>query len=495
MLFNSLHFLLFFPVVLVVFHLIPKRAKTAWLLVCSYYFYMAWNARYALLLLFSTVVTYICALLIDRVNHKDLEEKTKSNRKKLLVITCIILNLVVLFFFKYFNFFCSSIISVSRYIGLELSITGIDVLLPVGISFYTFQAIGYTIDVYRGDTEAERNFIRYALFVSFFPQLVAGPIERSGNLLRSLKEFRRPSFEKMRHGFLVMIWGFFLKMVIADRIAVFVDTVYSSHHVFNGLYIVVATILFAFQIYCDFAGYSTIAIGAAEMLGIELMKNFDTPYLSTSVKEFWRRWHISLSSWFRDYLYIPLGGSRRGTIRKYLNLLIVFVVSGLWHGAQWSFVVWGFLNGLYQVIGDAISSIRKKQKSPREISFAERMIRGIATFALIDFTWIFFRANGLSDAFAMIKNIFTYPNPWILFDGSLYLCGLNEKEFFVMLCSLIILFIADLYAHKGISISSAIEKQPIWFRWPVYLIGILSIIVFGVWGSGYNASSFIYFQF
>jgi len=216
------------------------------------------------------------------------------------------------------------------------------------------------------------------------------------------------------------------------------------------------------------------------------------------VADFWRRWHISLTSWFRDYLYIPLGGSRKGPVRKQLNRMAVFLVSGLWHGANIKFVVWGGLNGLYQVLGDGLKPLRDRLVAALRINRASRLYRllcGLVTFALVDFSWIFFRANGLSDAFAMIKNIFTYPNPWILFDGSLYLCGLNEKEFFVMLCSLIILFIADLYAHKGISISSAIEKQPIWFRWPVYLIGILSIIVFGVWGSGYNASSFIYFQF
>ncbi len=463
------------------------------LLLGSYYFYMAWNARYALLLLFSTAVTYLCALFMHAVNQSGKSTRAKRLGKNLLLSLCLFLNLSILFFFKYYGLFAETASLLAQRMGMDFSTPRLSLLLPVGISFYTFQAIGYTVDVYRGDTRCERNFFRYALFVSFFPQLVAGPIERSKTLLADLKNLERPSFEKIRHGFLVMIWGFFLKMVIADRIAIFVDTVYGAPDRFPGAYLTAATILFAFQIYCDFAGYSTIAVGAAEMLGIRLMQNFDGPYLSTSVKEFWHRWHISLSTWFRDYLYIPLGGSRKGTGRKYLNLLIVFALSGLWHGAQWSFVIWGILNGLYQIGEDILS--RMKQKRDSTPSLAGRILRTAATFVLIDFAWIFFRAGTVKNAGVILKSIVTVRNPWILFDGSLYQCGLSEKEFFVLSVCLLILAAADLLARRGIRIGTVIEQQPFWFRWSVYISGILAVVVFGVWGTGYDAANFIYFQF
>ncbi len=497
MLFNSLAFLLFFPVVFLIFHCIPKRAKTIWLLLCSFYFYMCWSAKYTLLLLFSCVVTYGCGLAISRMRQRGRSEKAV----RWVLFAGVLINLAVLFFFKYAAFVLENIAAAASLLGWKLSMPAWDVLLPVGISFYTFQAVGYTVDVYRGDIPAERNFFRYALFVSFFPQLVAGPIERSGNLLSQLEALPRPSFTKMRHGFLVMLWGFFLKMVIADRIAVFVDTVYGAPTVYPGAYIVVATILFAFQIYCDFAGYSIIAMGSAEMLGIELMQNFSAPYLSLSVKEFWRRWHISLSTWFRDYLYIPLGGSKHGTARKYRNLLCVFLCSGLWHGARWTYVIWGGLNGLYQILEDMLAKcagkwkrLRKTEDTP-EKPLAVRLLRIALTFVFIDFAWVFFRAESLGQAFSMIRSMATTGNWWVLFDGSLFTCGLIAPEFRLMLCGLLVLLGADFLAYRNIRVSDVIERQPVWFRWAVYLLMILSIAVFGVWGSGYSAASFIYFQF
>ncbi len=506
MLFNSLHFLLFFPAAFAVFHIIPTKLRSLWLLLCSYYFYMSWNAKYALLLLFSTAVTYACAIILDAVGKSGaLTDERKKLYKKLALAAGIVSNLAVLFFFKYFTFFFDSLSFAAGVLGISLTSPSWDVLLPVGISFYTFQAVGYTIDVYRGDTSAERNFFRYALFVSFFPQLVAGPIERSSNLLSELRKVETTrafvSWERMRHGFLVMIWGFFLKMVVADRIAVFVDHVYGAETQVAGAYAAVAAILFAFQIYCDFAGYSTIAVGAAEMLGIGLMRNFETPYLSTSVREFWRRWHISLSSWFRDYLYIPLGGSRKGSARKYINLLIVFTLSGLWHGAEWSFVAWGLLNGLYQVTEDLLSRLKKKLDSlrgkndTRPMQIGGRILHTVVTFALIDFAWIFFRSDSITQAISMVKSIAFDFRPWILFDGSLYSCGLSAKEFGVMLLSLAVLFAADFISHRGIRAADVIESQPLWFRWTVYVVSIIAIVVFGVWGSGYDAAGFIYFQF
>lgn len=309
MLFNSIQFLVFLPVVLIIYYILPDKIKYIWLLASSYYFYMCWNIQYALLILFSTAVTYFCAILLEKFKSMKYDKKTLILRKKICVALSCILNLGVLFFFKYFDFAFENLNRILVYVfNFQFSKPQFDVLLPVGISFYTFQAIGYTIDVYRGQIYAEKNFFRYALFVSFFPQLVAGPIERSKNLLKQLAVPAKLEFDNLRDGLLLMLWGFFLKVVLADRIAIFVDTVYGGIEQYVGYYFIVATLLFAIQIYCDFSGYSVIAMGAAKMLGINLMINFDAPYLSKTTSEFWRRWHISLSSWFKDYLYIPLGG-------------------------------------------------------------------------------------------------------------------------------------------------------------------------------------------
>lgn len=329
MLFNSWQYLCFYPIVVLIYFILPKKVKNIWLLLASYYFYMGWNAKYIVLLFFTTVVTYIGSLIIEKY------------RKKWILFLTLVLNFSVLFYFKYIQFAWNNLGHICNKLGIPFIEHKFDILLPVGISFFTFQAVGYTIDVYRKEIYAERNFFRYALFVSFFPQLVAGPIERSKNLLKQLDKTYTYSYDRMREGLLLMLWGFFLKLVIADRAAIFVDTVFADTNKYAGLYIVVATIIFAFQIYCDFYGYSVIAMGSARIIGLNLMDNFNAPYFSRSVAEFWRRWHISLSTWFRDYLYIPLGGSHKGKIRNYLNLMIVFLTSGLWHGSAWTYVTWG----------------------------------------------------------------------------------------------------------------------------------------------------------
>jgi D-alanyl-lipoteichoic acid acyltransferase DltB (MBOAT superfamily) len=383
-------------------------------------------------------------------------------------------------------------------IHIKLNAPVFDIVLPVGISFYTFQALSYTIDVYRDEIYAEKNFFRYALFVSFFPQLVAGPIERSKNLLKQLAVPQKFNFDNMREGLLLMLWGYYLKIVMADRIALFVDTVYGDYKTYSGMYLVVATMLFAVQIYCDFSGYSTIAMGAAKILGIQLMENFDAPYLSTSVADFWRRWHISLTSWFKDYLYIPLGGSRKGKLRKYINKMIVFLVSGLWHGAKFSYVAWGGINGLYQVIGKIIKPTRDKVVSLLHLnrdSLGHKLVRIICTFILVDFSWIFFRAYRFLEAFDIIKSMLTVKNIWILFDGSLYKCGLNDKNFRFMLIGIFVLMFADFCKTKGIKIREVILRQDYWFRWIFIAVSIVFILTFGIWGPNYNEANFIYFQF
>ncbi|MDE7318276.1 MAG: MBOAT family protein [Lachnospiraceae bacterium] len=493
MLFNSFHFLLFFPMVVLIFFLVPQKAKNVWLLAASCYFYMSWNAKYMLLLFFSTAVTYASGLLLayfSAINNR--------KWKKFIVGISFFLNLSVLFWFKYFDFIIVNLNRMLSVLHMRLLHPPFDLLLPVGISFYIFQALSYTVDVYREDTKVERNFMKYALFVSFFPQLVAGPIERSKNLLSQLDEEHSFDFERVRDGLLLMLWGYFLKLVVADRIAVVVDTVYGDYGTYGGGYLVVASILFAFQIYGDFAGYSTIAVGAAQVMGFRLMENFNCPYFSQSVSEFWRRWHISLSTWFRDYLYIPLGGNRKGRRRKQVHILIVFLLSGLWHGAQWSFVVWGGFNGLFQIVGECLKPVRDKMNRIFRLdrnTLGHKAAKVFVTFLLVDFTWIFFRADQLSDAFLIIKSILTVHNPWIFFDNSLYNLGLGRKEFQMMLLSIGILLMADFLKYRGIKVREVLVRQELWCRWLCYILAILFILLFGVWGSAYNESSFIYFQF
>ena len=498
MLFNSIDFLIFFPIVVLVYFIIPLKIKHLWLLAASYYFYMCWNAKYILLLLASTAITYISGRLIEKIKHFEWEETKKLKMKKCVVAASLLINLGILFYFKYINFALGIITRLFAKIHIELNISVFDMILPVGISFYIFQALGYTMDVYRDEIYAERNFFRYALFVSFFPQLVAGPIERSKNLLKQLAVPKKFCFENAREGLLLMLWGFFLKIVLADRIAVFVDTVYGDYNTYPGTYAIVATMLFAVQIYCDFAGYSTIAIGAAKVLGIQLMENFDMPYLSTSVAVFWRRWHISLTSWFRDYLYIPLGGSRKGMFRKYINKWIVFLASGLWHGAQFSFVVWGGLNGFYQILGEILQPVRDRVVSILHLnreSFGHKLIHIIGTFLLVDFSWIFFRANSFKEALGIIQSMVTVKNSWILFDGSLYLCGLDEKNFRLMMMGVLVLLFADFCKMKKIKIREIIIRQDYWFRWIFISASVGIILLFGMWGPSFDKENFIYFQF
>lgn len=489
MLFNSLEFLIFFPIVTLVYFLIPQRYRYLWLLGASYYFYSCWNAQYALLMATSTFITYLSGIFIS---------KSKTDRgRKLSVAASFVLNLAILFYFKYFYFTMDNINMIRGMLGLSMLKPKFDVILPVGISFYTFQALSYTMDVYRNDIPPEKNIFRYALFVSFFPQLVAGPIERSKNLLTQLREEHHFDYIRARHGLLVMLWGFFLKLVIADRAAILVNTVYDNAEKFGGAILVLATLAFAVQIYCDFASYSIIAKGAAKVMGFELMDNFRQPYFSISIAEFWRRWHISLSSWFKDYLYIPLGGNRKGTVRKYINLMIVFVVSGLWHGASWNFVIWGALHGIYQVIGGMTLSTRKFCCEILDIdrkTHHYRLFQQTITLALVAFGWIFFRSESLSQALTIIKGIFTNFAPWTLWSGITEM-GLDNANLIVLVLSVAVLIFESVKEQAGVRFFERIEKMHIMARWPVYLGLVFSVLIFGIYGPGFAASQFIYFQF
>ena len=488
MLFNSFQFMIFFPIVVLMYFIIPKKVRYIWLLISSYYFYMCWNPKYILLILFSTVVTYLCALAMKR--------------RKFFLVLCLILNLAVLFSFKYFNFAMDNVNLVLNKLGMEGLNVKFDVLLPVGISFYTFQALSYTLDVYRGKIEPEKNFLKYALFVSFFPQLVAGPIERSENLLRQIQNIPKEShwdFDRVKKGMYLILWGLFMKMVIADRISIFVDNVFADYKAFGTFTLIAGAVGFAIQIYCDFASYSTIAIGAANVMGFTLMENFDTPYLAVSVKDFWRRWHISLSTWFRDYLYIPLGGNRKGKVRKYLNIMITFLISGLWHGANWTYIIWGGIHGLYQVIGEILTPIRQKISDVflyNTQSKSHKLLKIFTTFVLTDIAWIFFRADNLKSAVGYIYRMFTKFDPWVIFDESIFTHGIDFREGRILIAAILILIVVDLIKYfKKINLDEIVARQNIWFQVLFVFTITMTLVVFGKYGASEELKSFIYFQF
>ncbi len=456
---------------------------------------MSWNPSYAILIFISTVITYLSGIGIGQVNESNEHQFIKDRKKKLYVATSFILNLGILFFFKYYNFFNQSFVEISQILGFEVQSNAFNILLPVGISFYTFQALSYTMDVYRSKIKPEKHFGVYALFVSFFPQLVAGPIERSVNLLPQFKQKKTFDYERVKSGLLLMLWGFFQKVVIADRLAVLVNTVYNEPHSYEGSQLILATVFFSFQIFCDFSGYSDIAIGASRVLGFDLMKNFDRPYFSKSIREFWRRWHISLSTWFRDYLYFPLGGNRLGQFKVYRNIMIVFLVSGLWHGANWTFVIWGGLHGVYLVLEEVLKPLKEKINTRfdfKTTGFSFKLTLVLFNFILVAFAWIFFRSNSIQDSFYIVQNLFVNNFSKIV-GKELFTLGLDEYDFKVAIASLIILLSVHLVQRKT-SLTKWVAEQWLPIRWGLYIGLILTILIFGFYGQNEKAQ-FIYFQF
>ena len=497
MLFNSISFLLFFPFVTLIYFLIPHRVRYIWLLITSYYFYMAWNPVYALLMLTSTFITYLSGLLIDRENKL---EKENVKRKKLWVALSLILNLSILFFFKYFYFAVDNINVILSAIHVELIQPKFDIILPVGISFYTFQALSYTIDIYRKEVYAERNFLKYALFVSFFPQLVAGPIERSKNLLVQISEKHSFNYERMRDGLLLMLFGYFLKMVIADRAAILVNFVFENYEAYSGIEIAIAIVAFAIQVYGDFAGYSAIAIGAAQVMGFRLMQNFNHPYFANSIQDYWSRWHISLSTWLRDYVYLPIvfSGKKMSKLKNYLAILLTFFISGLWHGAAWTYIAWGMLHGVYLVVAEMTAGYKRKFYKKLKINtkcFSFNLFQMIITFILVNIGYLLFRAPDFYTAWAMWKQMFSVWNPWIFFDDSLYDMGLDRKDFWVLCFSVMILWVVSYMQERGIKIRQELAKQNLLFRWLIYYTTLFIVLLYGIYGSEYDATQFIYFQF
>ena len=475
MLFNSIEFLLFFPIVVVIYFAIPQKLKQLWLLLASYYFYMCWNAKYAILILLSTAITYASGLLMEGIKQKKYEAQKEKKLKNWVVGLSFASNLSILFYFKYINFALSTLGGVLHFAHIELNVPTFDIILPVGISFYTFQALSYTMDVYRDEVYAEKNFIRYALFVSFFPQLVAGPIERAGALLPQIGAGKDVDFDDLRAGVRLLLSGSFRKIVVADFCGVFVTSVFSATNP-DGSAVFAAALLFGIQIYCDFAGYSEIAAGSARLVGVRLMRNFDRPYLSASIREFWRRWHISLSRWLADYVYIPLGGSRHGTARQILATAVVFTVSGLWHGANMTFVVWGLLHGAF-VISEVLIS-RFFEREPRFL-FPGRLL----TFSAVSFSWIFFRADSLTHAAALIKCLFSR---WNIAAG-LECLGIGVTELAIIV--LAVLSFPILY-----SLSS--EEEGKTHRDMTFVYTMLAVAVAWLLRlEGDGASAFIYFRF
>ena len=479
MLFNSLNFLIFLLIVVSVYYILPHKFRWVFLLFASCYFYMAWKAELIVLILFSTFINYICAVLMD---------KHRQKAKAILTISLII-NFGMLFVFKYLLLINQTVI----YFFGKSTLGNFNIILPMGISFYTFQAVGYTIDVYRQAVKPQRNYFKFTLFITFFPQLVAGPIERTENLMPQLFEKTDFKLSNILEGAKIMSYGFFMKIVIADRASIIVNTVYNSpkFHGFLGFFI--ATILFAVQIYCDFAGYSEIAMGCAKMLGIDLMRNFLSPYFSKNVKEFWRRWHISLSGWFKDYVYIPLGGNRRGKSREHINLMATFLLSGIWHGANWTFLFFGALNGLYQVIGSIKDNLLKRPKNYKGNPLTN-IFRVATTFMLVGVSWIFFRANTVEDAFYIITHFFWGFRDSLSAQGTynaINALGANIVEMLVLLVSIIFLFIVD-FIQKDDYIHHILNRKFFLIRYAFYYFVITAILLTGVFTSG---SEFIYFQF
>lgn len=495
--FNSINYLVFFPIVVFLYFLLPKKIRMYWLLVASYYFYMSWNAKYGLLILFSTVITYICGLELEKVKQA-FEGRRQKFLKLIVIFSSLIINLGLLFYFKYTNFIIINMNRVFNKIGVDIQYPNFDIVLPVGISFFIFQAIGYTVDVYRDEIHAEKNPFRYALFVSFFPQLVAGPIERSKNLLTQMRDNPEFDVDNAKNGLLTMAYGLFMKLAVADNISTIIDPIFNSPDDYSGAMLLFATVMFAFQIYCDFNGYTQIAIGSARILGFKLNQNFDAPYMGNSVKDFWRRWHISLTSWFRDYLYIPLGGSRKGKFRKQINTMIVFLCSGLWHGAGWHYVIWGALNGVFSVLEDITKPVKEKIDKYLSIDKGKWMYKAfqrIITFILIDFTWLFFRAPKFTTALHILKKIVNdFRLAWFInFD---FVSAFNSA--YMLMTVMVPLFIVvalDVIKYHGKDIKAAIFSQQIIFRWVIYAALMLAILYWGLYGTGYEQTQFIYFQF
>lgn len=482
MIYNSFHFLIIFPLLFLLYYLIPAKSvrwRNGYLLLVSYLLYANWKPAYALILLGVTAVTYWGGQFLQfGVDCVEIKVDEKQRRKK-LVWSFTLLGLLPLLIFKYYNFINDNISAGLEGIGLQFELSGLNWAIPMGISFFTFQAVGYMLDVYQGRIKAEKDFLTYALFISFFPSIVAGPINKASLVIPQLKNLR-PYFDygKAVGGLKMLLWGMFMKVVVADRVALYVDTVFPYYMNYTGVTCFVASILYTIQIYADFAGYSLMAIGVGKVLGFELTENFRRPYFAVSVTDFWRRWHISLSTWLKDYVYIPLGGSRCSKLRNYWNIFVTFLVSGIWHGANWTFIIWGIWHGVFQIVEKAIG----QQKC--EYGWFGKSIKIAITFLLVNFAWIFFRMPTLSDAVGMIGRIFDLSLP-----KTLYVSGFTDLAF--VLFGVILLLLKDVTDEFFPSRFKVMDNRYTVVRWCSYLLIMVAILLTGVFG----ADQFIYANF
>ena len=487
MLFNSYEFIVFFFFVTVIYFLLPHRFRWFHLLAASCLFYMAFIPIYILILFFTIIIDYIAGIVI---------EDAVGARRKWFLVMSIVANVGVLAFFKYYNFFADNINELFHITNLSAQVPLLGIILPIGLSFHTFQAMSYTIEVYRGKHKAERHFGIYALYVMFYPQLVAGPIERPQNILYQFYQHKKFDYDQVTNGLKLMLWGMFKKVVIADRLSVITDQVYTYPHGQSALTTLLAVVFFSFQIFCDFSGYTDIARGAAEVMGFRLMQNFNRPYSSKTISEFWSRWHISLSTWFKDYVYISLGGNRVSVPRWYFNLFIVFLLSGFWHGANWTFLVWGALHGFYLIF--ALVTQKPREKFNQLIGLSrfktlDNIFRKLTTFVLVAFAWIFFRATSFANATDIIKQLpkaFIDVKNIIIRHGALpFTSDMKIKIGYA------IFFIAFLelvhYLERNNNILSLVNNKPRLVRWSIYYTILLLIIFMGV----FQQRTFIYFQF
>lgn len=492
MLFNSLNFIWFFIVVTSLYFALPYRARWGMLLIASCFFYMAFIPAYILILFTTIIIDYYAGIKI---------EDSRGKKRDFYLIGSIVSTCLVLFIFKYFNFFNTNFARVAEFFNWSYPISALKIILPIGLSFHTFQSLSYVIEVYRGNQKAERHFGIYSLFVMFYPQLVAGPIERPQNLLHQFHDKFDFDYKRVTDGLKLMAWGMFKKVVIADRLALYVNEVYGSPGEFGSFQLIIGTIFFAYQIYCDFSGYSDIAIGSAQVMGFKLMTNFRSPYFSRSVSEFWKRWHISLSTWFKDYVYIPLGGNRVSKSKQYMNLGLTFLISGFWHGANWTFIFWGGINGMYLIVGEFVKNIKHKLGIPslKLHSGFESLVHVFITFCLICLSWIFFRANNVQDAFYIIKTIFTgfgkdlgsvLTNP----DSHYDLLFLSKGKEALLRCVIPIVLMEAVYylKEKKRSVRYFLSEQPLLVRHGIYYFLLLSILFLGQYEDN---QQFIYFQF
>ena len=468
----------FICITTLLYYCVPIKQRPYILLIASVTFYLFADWKYSLCLFFIIILTYFSAIFIDK-NRK---------YKKLILVFYLILSAGSLFTIKYANY---SISMLSKITDKHFNI--LNIIVPLGVSFYTLQAIGYVVDIYREKYACEKNFLKFSLFMSYFPIIVQGPISRYNQLSEQLFIGHKFEYKNFKFGLQLALWGLFKKLVIANRASTFADNIFNNYPNYFGLVIVFAILLYTIQIYADFSGCVDICRGVSQLFGIEIINNFDHPYFAVSIKDFWRRWHISLSSWLRDYVYIPLGGNRNGTFKKHLNIILTFFISGLWHGVGIHYIVWGLYHGACQVIGEIIKKPKEKFITFIKIDtsvYSYRLGQQVITFILIAYSWLLFRANGFRAAVLMTKSIFV--NFFCI--EELETLFFSSKDFRILLLAIVVLFIVSLLQSK-FKIREALSKQNLWFRWSIYVFAIFTIIILGVYGSGYNASDFLYMQF